>query len=822
MVLGLVAVTSWPAHAATFNVTNTNDLGLGSFRQAILDANGAGPGPHVINVTVTGTITLATPMPSFENSTTVSGAGTSSLTIDGGSMSVDPGQDVAVDTGGATAVDNVIGGGSLTKQGIGTLTLNGTSGYSGGTTVVAGTLQGNTDSLQGNITDDGTVAFDQAVDDTYAGNISGTGSLVKQGAGTLTLSGTNTYAGGTSITAGTLQGNTTSLQGNIANNATLVFDQAADDTYGGNISGAGILTKQGAGALTLSGANTFTGNTSIDVGSLVVNGSIGGSTSVAVGAQLSGSGTVGSTTVSGTVAPGNSIGTLTVNGAYTQNAGSTYEVELNDAGTVPGVNNDLIDVVGAPGTATINGGVVDVQAAAGTYAAGTTYTILQSTGAVSGPGYTSVTDNLALRDFSMVYNPNSIDLIVQRVGGGFALTGLTYNQQAVGDSLDAISSLATGDMGLVLDELLIAAPTDQRMALNQMSGEIHGTLATLGLQQSSQLLQLLHRRLRTSVAQPRLRFAQAIEANAVDQEQIQLVSYHDSGDQPSRHHHAHRCNSCNTWSGWALGYGLGGNAEGDGNASGADYSLGGTLFGIERWLGTHTVIGTYGGYGQSHVTTVGPDQRATVDSGQVGGYLRHRARMGYWLASGGFGYDDYDSDRVISFGGIDRVAQGDYSGQQATAYLERGLSSNWKQAVITPFAGLQYIYLHQNGFGETGAGALNLVVDDIDTHSLRSLLGIDIRTLSHQHGKVCLNHRLHSLWMHEFLDTEGVVLARFSPANSPAFNAQGLDLGRDWAVLGYALDVQPHNNAKMYAGYDIQFNEHQTFHVGSAGLQFVY
>ncbi len=73
--------------------------------------------------------------------------------------------------------------------------------------------------------------------------MSGTGLLTKSGAGTLTLTGANTYTGGTTVSAGTLQGNTTSLQGNIANNAAVVFDQVAAGTYAGVLSGTGSLTK---------------------------------------------------------------------------------------------------------------------------------------------------------------------------------------------------------------------------------------------------------------------------------------------------------------------------------------------------------------------------------------------------------------------------------------------------------------------------------------------------------------------------------------------------------------------------------------------------
>jgi autotransporter-associated beta strand protein len=166
---------------------------------------------------------------------------------------------------------NMSGTGSLTKQGTGLLNLTGTNTYSGGTSVSAGTLQGNTASIQGNVANNAAVIFNQTTDGTYSGTLSGTGSLTKQGTGLLNLTGTNTYSGGTTVNAGTLQGNTASIQGNIANNAAIVFDQINDGTYGGNMSGAGLLTKQGTGLLNLTGTNTYSGGTTVNAGTLQGN-----------------------------------------------------------------------------------------------------------------------------------------------------------------------------------------------------------------------------------------------------------------------------------------------------------------------------------------------------------------------------------------------------------------------------------------------------------------------------------------------------------------------------------------------------------------------
>ncbi|MBI3887049.1 MAG: DUF3494 domain-containing protein, partial [Opitutae bacterium] len=167
--------------------------------------------------------------------------------------------------------------GALTKSGAGTLTLSGTNAHTGGTTVAAGTLQlGNSGTVladAGAVTvNGGTLALGTAgetigslagsggtvelfnvsgrtlaaggdnTSTSFAGVIQGSGgALVKTGTGTLTLSGANTYSGGTTVSAGTLAGNTTSLQGAIANNAAVLFNQTTAGTYAGVMSGTGTL-----------------------------------------------------------------------------------------------------------------------------------------------------------------------------------------------------------------------------------------------------------------------------------------------------------------------------------------------------------------------------------------------------------------------------------------------------------------------------------------------------------------------------------------------------------------------------------------------------
>jgi len=235
--------------------------------------------------TYTGGTTLAAGVVSVAADANLGGA-SGGLTFDGGTLrttaALTTARNITIESGGATFDANgydstfsgtMSGAGAFTKTGAGTLTLSGANTYSGGTTVAAGTLRGNTSSLQGDIVNQAAVVFDQATTGTYAGAMSGTGSLTKEGAGTLTLSGTNTYSGGTTVNAGTLRGSAAGLQGNIVNQSAVVFDQGTNATYSGVLSGSGTLTKEGAGTLTLTGANTYSGATQVLAGAIELGAS---------------------------------------------------------------------------------------------------------------------------------------------------------------------------------------------------------------------------------------------------------------------------------------------------------------------------------------------------------------------------------------------------------------------------------------------------------------------------------------------------------------------------------------------------------------------
>ncbi len=231
----------------------------------------------------------------------------------GGNIHLGTGSLTTGGNGASTVYAGTISGpGVVAKTGAGTWTLSGSNAYSGGTTFAGGVISASSDANLGDLSgplrfDGGALrvtgsfattragdllagggAIDVANTDnlfTYAGNITGVGSLTKLGPGKLVLSGPQSYTGGTTVMAGTLEGDAESLQGSILNNASLVFSQAIDATFAGNLSGAGQLLKRGSGALSLTGTITGTGVVRVDGGALSVSsgGQISGSSGIYVG-----------------------------------------------------------------------------------------------------------------------------------------------------------------------------------------------------------------------------------------------------------------------------------------------------------------------------------------------------------------------------------------------------------------------------------------------------------------------------------------------------------------------------------------------------------
>ena len=150
------------------------------------------------------------------------------------------------------------------------------------------------------------------------------------------------------VTIGSIEGDGDAFLG--ANDLT-VGSNNLSTTFSGVIQGVGgSLTKIGTGTLDLTGANTYTGNTSINRGVLKVDGSITSNTFVNHGGTLAGTGTIsGDVMNKGTVSPGDAPGTLTINGNYTQASNGTLLIDI------AGGNAGECSVLDVLGTANLSG-----------------------------------------------------------------------------------------------------------------------------------------------------------------------------------------------------------------------------------------------------------------------------------------------------------------------------------------------------------------------------------------------------------------------------------------------------------------------------------
>lgn len=792
-------------------------------------------------------------------------------------------------SGDGTFMHDISGTGSLTKLDAGKLILSGTNTYTGGTIVSAGILQGTTLGLQGDIQNDAMVVFEQNSAGQYAGVMSGTGSLVKRGAGMVTLSGintftggtvieggtlmvssdanlggaasniqfdsgtllasngfassrditilasggtigtqgntlslqgilsgdggltkidagtlilggANTYAGGTTVSAGVLQGNSTSLRGGILNNASLVFEQTADGAFLDSISGTGTLTKQGAAILTLTGLHSYTGLTTVAAGELRLNGFLAGDTVVESGARLGGTGTFGGglTIRDGArFSPGNSIGSSKVSGDFTHEAGAVYEVEINPSG-----ESDRVDVTG---TATIQGGSVDVKAGAGDYFGGTTYTILTSQGGVTGT-YDTITDNLAFFDATLLYGANNVALQLVRNPTNYAAVANSPNQRAVATMLDSMSQTAHGDMATILNQVNMMSDSGAQSAFSQMGGDTHGGLASVGLATVSLIQQTMMAGIATPGGGGGMFAAAPLEPGIFrGQSPTAFDSFAPGGQMTNA---------------WMRGFAQSGTVESNGNISETDYLINGASVGLERRVTPYHLVGVSFSSSQYSATT--PMTNAHTSNQHMSLYTAAMNDYVYLAGAFSFGWSDYETARNLQVGGMTRTAQAAYDGQDLSTYLEFGAYMGVGSWQLRPLLGVQYTHLTQDQFRETGADSLNLAVAKNQTDSVRLSAGARLSSEFGTGKSVVWVPRFSARWMAELGESDQLVTAGFADSAAGTFVTQGADFGDQFLLAGAGLAVDVGMATRLFVNYDLQTTSSHTAHIGSGGLQLIW
>ncbi len=729
---------------------------------------------------------------------------------------------------GTNVYSGVIQGtGSLAKTGPGALTLSGNNTYSGGTTVLAGTLQagtaggfvsntaytvnGGTLDLNnfkltmssfngtGGVVNLGSAALtvNDTGTDVFSGIIQGTGSLTKTGPGALTLSGNNTYSGGTTVLAGTLQaGSAGGFVSNTAytvnggrldlNNfklimssfngtggvvnlgsAALTINDTGTDVYSGVIQGTGSLTKIGAGTLTLSGNNSYSGGTLINAGTLVVNS-----------AQALG---LGDVVVNGGVLRADPQ-PINVKGNYTQNAGGTLQLRLG--GSAPG----QFDVLNVGGRAALDGTLQLLAIHGFQPKIGDKLTLVLAAGGVSGQ-FANVLDPFSsLIAFDLVYLPNSV---VLEFASNFTAFAQTPNQLAVATQLDGVAfdPRETQLISFLQNEPLSNLGADfEKISPDSLSALYEISFSAANVQAANLENRFAEIRNGSTGFTSSLNISNSPGPMVEGKDGKAVIEPSKNVLTPSPE---------NKWGIWISGSGDFVNVSGDGNGKGYDFTTGGVSFGLDYRLTKNFAVGIAVGYAHTWTNLTG-NGNIDVNSGWGGLYATFYQSGFYLNGYAGGGYNSYNTQRDALGGN----ASGSTNGGEFDGYAGLGYEFHCGGFTFGPIASLEYTYVDVSGYNESGSLApLRIVSQSQD--SLRTNVGLS-GSYTWKAGKVQLRPSLRASWQHEYFYSALPIDAQFVSGAGSVFTVHGPAVGHDSALINAGVDVQWTPTIGTYFGYNGQ------------------
>ncbi len=648
-------------------------------------------------------------------------------------------------------------GGGLTKLGGGTLVLGGQNTYTGQTVVDGGTLKA-------------------AASGAFA---SGSAFTVASGA-TLDLGGTNQTTA--SISGSGTIGNSGAPNAVLttgANNASTIFS--------GVIQQVG-LNKVGDGTLTLSGDNTYAGATVVSGGTLLVSGSIANSTvTLQNGGMLAGSGLLGALVVqAGSVlAPGATtpFTTLKISGNVTFDQGSIYRINVDPTGRT--------DSIAATGSATLNGGTVDIVAG-GRFATSQRYTILTAEGGVTGAfSSLTATSNLAFLAPTLSYDATSVSLGLTRNEVDFVSLAQSANQRATARALQSLD----------LDNVLYNAVLNQsaagaRQAFDATSGEIHASAVTAAFEDAAQVVRSVTNRLDDA---DRATSGTALQSlNQFAPQPARLPGSAQGYAPPAQ---TVPVPASLPYALWGSGFGDLGHNGRDGNAAALDRALGGFVLGgdvrIDGSAFNNWRIGLVGGYTNDQIDVKARGASGSVETffgGVYGG--AHYGAVDIKLGVTGGGLQTTTQSNVAFPGFIDRT-DATYGGSMVQGFGEIGYKIALGYGTIEPVLQGAAIHIDQDGFTERGgAAALSGFTQGYDVQT--TTLGL--RGESAIFTTLPLSARGFVGWRHAFGDVTPSALLAFS-AGSNAFAISGSPIDRDAVVAEVGLDYHAAANLVIGVSY---------------------
>jgi outer membrane autotransporter protein len=744
----------------------------------------------------------------------------------------------------------ISGTGSLTQAGTGATILVGANTYTGGTTISAGTLQlgngGTSGSILGDVLNNGTFAINRSDTYTFGGVISGPGSFVQMGPGTTVLTGSNTYSGGTTVNAGTLQ---LGPGGNLAPTGALTvnaggtfnlngFNQMVGDLFGsglitlgsgtlaagtanstifaGAISGTGGFVKQGTGTLMFTGASTYTGDTSINAGALVVNGSIANSAvTVNNGGALAGTGTVGATTInSGGIfapGPGGTPGSMTVAGNLAFQSGALYLVQVNPS-------NASSANVTLGGSATL-AGTVQAAFASGTYAS-RTYTILRTAGGLAGTTFNALTTTNLPAGFTPSLSYSNTEVILN-LTAALGTGGLSGNQRNVAGALNnffnnggalppnfvTIFGLTGANLGNALTSLSGEAATGAQQAAFQMGNQFLGLMLDPFVDGRSGV---------AGAGGPALGFAPEQEALPDDI----ALAYSKVLKAPQA---ATAPTFDQRWTAWGGAYGGGNKTSGDPAVLGSHdltANTAGFAGGLDYRLTPNSVVGfalAGGGTSWSLAQGLGGGKSDAFQAGVYGA-----TRWGAAYLAGAFAYTNHwmSTDR-FAFAGDHLTAS--FNAQSLGGRVEGGYRFATFYGGITPYAAIQAQSFRTPGYSEIdGSGAGFALAYNARTGTdTRSELGARFDRLIALNPAAALALRGRLAWAHDWV-SDPTLAALFQTLPGASFIVNGALPAKDSALVSAGTELRLANGVTLLGKFDGELAAHASTYAGTGTVRYAW
>ncbi len=804
------------------SVTNAAGASIGStFSGIIFGLSGAGGGPGTVD----------------NFGTIVGGIGEGVTLLDGGIVTNHQGATISTATG-----LNAVSVGQGTSRSVvnhGTISSTRTTGFSTGvlmqggaaslTNTATGTIFGDyngvytSGSVNLTMTNHGHISSTRgpAVEvDGGGGTLTNTGTIEAPATGTtaaLRFSGT-----GTVTNSGTIRSNAGTRAISFFGNVTHTLILQTGSVIGGEVrgnTGTDNLILQGIGTesiakfisfetvtmqgsdWTLTGNGTFATSATVQSGRLVVEGQLTSpAITVAAPGTLAGTGIlIGNVTNNGTIAPGNSIGTLTITGNYTQAGGSIYNVELNTA-----LASDLIHITG---TATIaSGAAVHVLPAAGLYRVGDRYRILTALGGVTGT-YDTLTDNAPFVDFQLAYDANNVYLDVTSSMVSFRQIAQTSNQSAAAGAAERL-----GAGNAVFDAILMQTTAGALRAFDLLSGEIHASLHGTMLEDSRFLREAVTERLRQSPGGTL--FASTVAAFAVPEDgDGSLLPYAARKKRSPARAAIDKAASrpapppARDFAAWAHAFGNWGHVQGDGNAAPLDRTTGGFIAGIDRTFGDPLGIpwraGIAAGAQFSSFNIAGRLSSASVETVHVAAY--GGTHLGALALRAGLAqaWHSVATTRTVAFPGFADTLKADYDARTTQLFADIGYALPLGPIATEPFLSLAHVNVRADGFRETG-GAAALAAPASSESASFSTLGLRAgMPVSLANGWAA---RINAAvgWRHAFNSGAPVRTMAFAAGAADPFGVAGLPLAADAIALETGIDIAVDAHTRLGLTYSGQ------------------